>query len=65
LGTATVVPSTASHSGTWRVSHHSVRVNHSTRIIHEGRLGHGSTVRVFGSFLANGAIRALKIVVKN
>ena len=65
LGTATVVPSTADRSGKWRVSTHSVQVLHSTKIVHEGRLGRGSTVRVFGTFRANGSIRASKIVVKS
>ncbi len=64
-GTVTVVPNTQDHSGTWRVSHHAVRVRPSTRIAHEGRLARGSSVRVFGTLRASGAIRASRIVVKS
>jgi hypothetical protein len=63
-GTATFVPAGA-HTGRWRVSGQAVRVRESTRIIHERRLERGSTVKVFGSFRANGAMRASKIVVKS
>ncbi len=63
-GTATVVPG-GDHSGRWRVSTHAVRVQDGTRIVHERRLGTGSTVRVTGSFRANGSMRASKIVVKS
>ena len=63
-GTATVVPD-GDHTGRWRVSTHMVRVSDATRIVHERRLGRGSTVRIFGSFRANGSMRASKILVKN
>ena len=63
-GTATVVPG-GDHIGRWRVSAHMVRVREATRIVHERRLGSGSTVKVFGSFRANGSMRASKIVVKS
>jgi hypothetical protein len=64
-GTATVVPRTDDHSGMWRVSTHAVRVRHTTAIVHERRLSRGSTVRVFGTFRANGSMLASRIVVKS
>jgi len=64
-GTVTAVPNTADHTGTWRVSRHAVRVDASARIVHEGRLSRGSTVRVFGVFRPNGSIRAERVVVRN
>jgi len=63
-GTVTSVPG-GDHTGRWRVSTHPVRVKDGTRIVHERRLERGSTVRIFGSFRANGSMRASKIVVKS
>lgn len=63
-GTATAIPPGA-HVGRWRVSGQAVRVQEATRIVHERRLEHGSTVRVFGSYRPNGSMRASKIVVKS
>jgi hypothetical protein len=63
-GIATAVPS-GDHVGRWRVSTHAVRVTGATRIVHEGRLDKGSTVRVVGAFRTNGSMRASKIVVKS
>ena len=63
-GIASRIPHNAQHLGTWRVSKQQVRVGSRTTIVRERRLGNGSMVRVFGTFRANGSIRASKVVVK-
>jgi hypothetical protein len=63
-GTATVFPKTAARIGAWRVSRNTVRVRRATRIVHARQLSRGSTVRVFGTWRADGSIRASKVVVR-
>ena len=64
-GTATAFPKTASRAGDWRVSNNTVHVRNATRIVHANMLARGSRVRVFGSWRADGSVRASKVVVRS
>jgi len=65
IGSVGSFPSDGSLLGTWRVSHHRVRVVQSTRIRHAGRLHRGSDVRVVGRWTAKGTLRATRISVRS
>jgi hypothetical protein len=64
-GTATAFPETAARTGNWLVSQNTVHVRRATAIVHARQLSRGSTVRVFGSWRADGSIRASKVVVRS
>jgi len=65
IGTVASFPAGGSLLGTWRVSHHTVRVVQATRIRHADRLHRGSDVRVVGRWTPKGALRASRITVRS
>ncbi len=64
-GTATAFPKTAARTGDWLVSRNTVHVRRATAIVHAQKLSRGSTVRVFGTWRADGSIRASRVVVRS
>lgn len=59
------LPKSGGLTGKWRVSKQVVRVKEGTKIVRHGHaLGRGARVRVLGKWLANGSIRATKVIVR-
>ncbi len=64
LGSVQRLPHRPSLVGNWRVSHHTVRVRATTRVIHGGLAHRGAKVKVVGRWLRDGSIRASRVVVR-
>lgn len=61
-GTVQRLPDPRSLTGAWRVSGHTVRVRHDTRIVHRNLARRGAPARVFGRWRGDGSIRAARVI---